>query len=106
MHAVRCPSCRNLSRVGADALGRTVACPHCGRPFPAAPDPAFTPPVVRRAKRARPRVEPPAPAARDDSADLGLGGSHAGPSPALLGLVLLPLGIPLLWLAGPVLTGK
>jgi hypothetical protein len=41
----------------------------------------------------------------DDSAALGLGEPHAGPPPALVGLVLLPLGIPLLWLAAPALTG-
>ncbi len=111
-HAVRCPRCRNLSRVGADALGRLVACPHCGDPFPAAPDPAFAPdpPIARRAAP-RPRPAPPA----DDGPTVGPhadhaaapehGPPHAGPPPALIGLVLLPLGIPLLWLAAPALTG-
>lgn len=107
IHAVRCPNCRNLSRVGADALGRMVACPHCGRPFPAAPDSAAepAPPVVRRARPApRPAVPAVAPPV-DDSAALGLDEPHHGPAPGLVGLVLLPLAIPLLWLVGPVLTG-
>jgi hypothetical protein len=116
IHAVRCPSCRNLSRVGADALGRLVACPHCDRPFTATPDGELSPPapalpskggrrerqpIVRRARPA-PVVATPA----DDSAALGLDGhAHHGPAPGLVGLVLLPLGIPLLWLVGPALTG-
>ncbi|HET6575897.1 MAG TPA: hypothetical protein VFG68_20005 [Fimbriiglobus sp.] len=116
-HAVRCPSCRNLSRVGADALGRLVACPHCGRPFPATPDGELSTPttslspkgggrggptVARRARPAVPAVAPP----EDDSAALGLDGhAHHGPATGLVGLALLPLGIPLLWLVGPALTG-
>ncbi len=111
-HAVRCPSCRNLSRVGADALGRLVACPHCNRPFPAVPDGEFTSPAsslparkstVARRARIAPVVASPV---QDDSAALGLDGhAHHGPAPGLVGLVLLPLGIPLLWLVGPALTG-
>jgi hypothetical protein len=135
MLPVRCPHCRNLSRVAADAVGGTVACPHCGHTFAAEPvslparaweggSPPATPTLPRKggggpekplvARRAGPRPAPPTrddmpvhyPPAYDDAAALGLDDPPpAGPSPALVGLVLLPLGIPLFWLIGPALTG-
>lgn len=107
IHAVRCPSCANLSRVDADSLGQSVACPHCGRPFEAAPDPGYATRVRREpvvARFAPPRGPVVARLAEDqhspDAGDL----AH-GPNPLLVALTLLPLGIPLLWLVGPLLTG-
>ena len=110
IHAVCCPSCENFARVGAGDLGRTVACPHCGRPFTAESAPEFAPerarpePVV--ARLARPRTPVVARLAEpDDNPRADQGDLAHGPSPLLVALTLLPLGIPLLWLAAPVLTG-
>lgn len=107
IHAVRCPRCRNLSRVGAEALGQTVACPHCARPFTAAPEPVISPPQARRS------IQPPTPSPFVDDDIPTVHPTHhaanaptASPSPGLIGLVLVPFGIPLLWLMGPLLTGK
>ena len=77
-YPVRCPHCRGLSQVSAAAVGRTVACPNCGDTFRAAPLPP--PPVARPLADPEPLVP-----------DAGLDG-------VLLGLALLPVGIPLLWL--------
>lgn len=123
IHAVRCPSCLNLSRVGADDLGRTVACPHCGRPFAASADPGIAPAVVpppaapRETPTVRPRrgwnppaaAEPPrlpevAPS-EDLSAD-DLAPDDAVPSGTVFGLALLAWGIPMLWLLLPAITGR
>ena len=83
-YAVRCPSCRGLSRVGPAAVGRVVACPACSHRFRAEPLP---PPPVAAPLPADPELLVP-----DD-----------GPSGVLLGLALLPLGIPPAWLAGRLL---
>ncbi len=77
-YPVRCPHCRGLSQVGPTAVGRTVACPTCGATFRATPLPL--PPVARPLADPEPLVP-----------DVGLDG-------VLLGLALLPVGIPLLWL--------
>lgn len=118
IHAVRCPSCLNLSRVETEDLGRTVECPLCGRPFSAVdestPTAPSTPPTVRPNRGWNPssppppvipvvpdRVEPPIaedPFAEDASSEL--------PSGAVVGLALLPWGIPMLWLLLPMITGK
>lgn len=106
IHAVRCPSCDNLSRVGADSVGQAVTCPHCGRPFDAAPDRDFAPPPRRQpvvARFAGPRAPVVARLAEDQHSDAG--DLAHGPNPLLVAMTLLPLGIPLLWLVGPPLTG-
>lgn len=108
-HAVRCPRCRNLSRVGADALDQTVACPHCGRAFTAKAEPSFAPPQARRV--APPPAPVPSPEFEDDVPTVhpvhhAANAPMAAPSPGLIGLVLVPFGIPLLWLVAPILTGR
>ncbi|MFO0850576.1 MAG: hypothetical protein U0871_18755 [Gemmataceae bacterium] len=95
-YAVRCPSCREPARVGVAALGRRVACPTCGTEFVAAVTPA--PPAFDDIP-----IVPPAADPFDPGHDVPPATSL---TPTLLGLALLPLGIPMLWVAGPVLTGK
>lgn len=119
-HAVRCPRCRSLSRVDGSALGQTVACPHCGVGFEATAEPlAAVRPSKGLDRRRERRDSPDRPASpRGDGIPVVArfapdahdpGHERAPPhglSPALLGLILLPLGIPLLWLAAPLLTGR
>jgi uncharacterized protein YbaR (Trm112 family) len=130
---VRCPACRGPSRVAVDALGQMVACPRCQSPFvaveeaqlvSAASTPAYSarpaaaqPLAPRRRRRPRPvEAEPAEPATSPGDAT-----SPAVPDPehdphrppvaglpvsVLIGLALLPFGIPLLWFITPLLTGK
>lgn len=120
---VRCTGCGGLARVGPEAVGLLVVCPRCGDPFladpvptPAAPAPAPppTPPAPPRPRPARaepvappqyrPRrrrpAEPVAPPEHHDHPPEG-----AVPFSVIVGLALLPLTIPLLWLIGPVAVG-
>ncbi len=101
-HAVCCPRCGGLSRVGPDALGRTVECPRCRARFTAnavPPPQQIRPdfvPVVMPVPRGRPRdVDADSP-----DADPTVRTGHAG----VVGLALVPLGIPLLWLIAPLVT--
>lgn len=111
---VRCTGCGGLSRVGPEAVGLLVVCPRCQHPFladaipepttapPPAPPPPPPPPV-----RAQP-VAPPQPRRRRPAPEL-----HDHPPPTaggvpfsvIIGLALLPLTIPMLWLIGPVAVG-
>jgi hypothetical protein len=128
---VRCPGCLGESRVEADALGQMVACPRCQLPFIAAEEiiPTIQPksrsrttsanrsaaanpvaPPRRRPQRARtlseqelPGDEPKVP---DPEHDPHLPPVAGLPVSVLVGLALLPFGIPLLWWAAPVVTGK
>jgi hypothetical protein len=127
---VRCPGCLGPSRVEADAIGQMVACPRCEVPFIAAeeivptvqpqarPRTAATRPSVAktvapaRRRRQPPREEtPPAasadkPKAPDPEHDPHLPHVAGLPVSVLVGLALLPFGIPLLWWAAPTITGK
>lgn len=119
---VRCPGCRGASRVAAEALGQMVGCPRCQMPFVAEEEVAVVPPVARPAPRppapavpvarprpAEPEYDPNDPAAADEVPDP----EHDPHSPpvaglpvsVLMGLALVPFAIPLLWLAGPAVTG-
>lgn len=95
-YAVRCPSCLEPSRVRGATLGRRVVCQTCGAEFVAAVAPAQ--PVFDDTL-----IVPSADDPYDPGHDLPPATSL---TPALLGLALLPLGIPILWVAGLVLTGK
>ncbi|WP_088253880.1 hypothetical protein [Fimbriiglobus ruber] len=118
IHAVRCPNCQDLSRVGAEALGRVVACPHCQQTFAAEPDPAFAPGLsaVAAPPRAATKNPPRARRVRARAGAIPVVGTasghraepvpHHGPPAVLIALVLVPLGIPLLWLVAPAFTGK
>ncbi len=116
---VRCTGCDGLARVGPEAVGLLVVCPRCGDPFladpvpePAAPvlsPPAPPPPRPSRAEpvappRPRPRRRPPEPPPEEvhDHPPPSAGGV---PFSVIIGLALLPLSIPLLWLIGPVAVG-
>ena len=88
--AVQCPRCNGWSRVGDAALGATVACPHCARPFAARAVPA---PTAFPAVTVYPRPD-------DDDATPG-DPDHAA-RPVLVGLSLVPVAIPLIWLLLPV----
>ena len=103
---VHCPSCEQPSRVLGDALGLVVACPRCGWEFVAADDapplPVASPariPVVYSSGRplARPAPPPDDPPTVHPHAPAGVGGPVA--------LALVPLGVPLLWLALGLLVG-
>lgn len=116
---VRCTGCSGLARVGPEAVGLLVVCPRCGDPFMAdpvpeeaafaAPPPPPTPPP--RPARAEP-VAPPRPRRKrppahteelHDHPPLDAGGV---PFSVIIGLALLPLTIPMLWLIGPVAVGN
>jgi hypothetical protein len=78
MSAARCPNCLSWVPVGAGRVGRPTPCPNCGERFRPAP-PAESPPAD----------EFPADPATDPD----------GLTPVLIGLALLPLGVPLAWVA-------
>lgn len=119
---VRCPACKGASRVEPEALGETVACPRCHEPFVALEEVPVVVPVVRP-KRARsplapPELQPPVvpvvvPRAEEHEAERGPDHEHdphtphaAGlPLSVLIGLSLLPFGVPLLWAVAPFVTG-
>jgi hypothetical protein len=88
-YSVRCSSCDGVSAVGREAVGRAVACPFCGDEFVAIPEVrAVRPlPVVPVAKRSPVRAE------IDPEATLETGEGI----PFLVGLALLPLGVPIVW---------
>ncbi len=103
-----------MSRVGAGDLGKTVACPHCGRPFPAEDVDARRdePPTIRPRRGWNPPAAPvpPKPVAVEpsliDDGRLEFEDDTALPSGTLVGLALLPWAVPMLWLLLPMLTGK
>ena len=110
IYAVRCSSCQNLSRVGGDALGQMVGCPHCGISYVAeavaetstvaTPNPSR--PVPAQPTRARPRREVPVVyPTKHESHGHDEETEQPGPKPILFGIALLPFGVPLLWLIGP-----
>lgn len=119
---VRCPGCRGASRVSADALGQMVGCPRCQMPFVAEEDiPVVAPkarPVVRKPVvpvAPRPRrvedepTEPPvatADAVPDPEHDPHARPVAGLPVSVLVGLALVPFGIPLLWRVTPLVTGQ
>ena len=131
---VRCPACLGPSRVEPDAVGQMVACPRCQVPFVAAEEVPVVQPRARSRNTAalprpasavpvasprRPRLQLPAPPVEPEpappaDAPLIPDPEHDPHSPppaglpvsVLVGLALLPFGIPLLWWATPVLTGQ
>lgn len=122
---VRCPACKGASRVEPGALGETVACPRCHEPFLALEEVPVVVPVVRYKRRsplAPPEFQPPVvpvvvPESRlqidETEGERGPDHEHdphtphaAGlPLSVLIGLSLLPFGVPLLWAVAPFLTG-
>jgi hypothetical protein len=100
------------------AVGLTVGCPRCGRPFVAAaepeppePEPAAPPPAPRRRGPLAPPpepddVEPPEPAAPPEEDHDPHRDPPGGPASVLVGLALLPFGIPILWLIAPAVVGR
>ncbi|QEL20252.1 ABC transporter permease [Limnoglobus roseus] len=110
--AVRCPYCDELSRVPASAVGQYVSCPNCSRPFsavaeelPEDPKPSRrNVPVVYPVKKSVPVVHP-APGWDEYEIPADPEPPH-GPRSVLFGLALLPFVIPLLWILGPLITGK
>jgi len=109
---VRCTGCGGLARVGPEAVGLLVVCPRCRDPFLADPVPEPTadpipPPPPPPPVRAVP-VAPPQPRRRRSTPEV-----HDHPPPTaggvpfsvIIGLALLPLAIPMLWLLGPVAAG-
>ncbi|MBA4065156.1 MAG: hypothetical protein C0501_15860 [Isosphaera sp.] len=132
MVVVRCPECQGAARVDPAAVGLTVGCPRCGHPFVARAEPEPPPPrpepepepEPERRRPPRRRRRPPAPPPEPDDSDPGLK-SPAPPPPApaedhdphrdapggvpasvLVGLALLPFGIPTLWLIAPAVLGR
>lgn len=126
---VRCPACRGASRVSVEALGHMVGCPRCQVPFVAEEEIQVVQPVARASKpkppaRAAVPVAPPrrlsapleyAPAADapgeavpvipDPEHDPHLPPVAGLPVSVLVGLALLPFGIPMVWRVAPLLTG-
>ena len=111
IHAVRCPHCQSLSRVNSEVIGRAVVCPQCSEPFTAAADPTIAPVLAAKPKVAR-RVQHSAQISEPPVLARVLHSGHdhhdvsEGPPPMLVGLALMPVGIPLLWLAVRVATGQ
>ncbi|MBM3980577.1 MAG: hypothetical protein FJ304_09875 [Planctomycetes bacterium] len=120
MAVVRCPVCRGASRVGADLLGHRVRCPRCPVTFVAAEEVASERPpapetvrpvkVIPIAPPRRPDAPPtaePAPAAPTDPVhDPHSPAAGRLPATVLIGLALVPFGIPLLWVVAPLVTGQ
>jgi hypothetical protein len=131
---VRCPSCRGAARVSADAIGHMVGCPRCHTPFvaeeeipvvpvarlgatkaPAARPAAAVPVAPPRRREAPPPEEPDSDVAPAEPVAFEIPDPEhdphrppiAGlPVSVLVGLALLPFGIPLLWLVAPLVTGQ
>ncbi|QJW97853.1 hypothetical protein [Frigoriglobus tundricola] len=126
---VRCPECRGESRVTTEALGHMVGCPRCQSPFVAEEEIPVVQPVTRSApprpvtpvtpRRARPDPQPDLPRSAptaspaeapveipDPEHDPHLPPVAGLPVSVLVGLALLPFGIPLLWRVAPFLTGR
>ena len=126
MAVVQCPACRGASRVSLEAIGQMVACPRCQTPFVAEEDIPVVQPVARANPSAAPAVpvaparrrrrlqpledepEPPprptAPEVPDPEHDPHARPVAGLPVSVLVGLALLPFGIPLLWRVAPFLT--
>jgi hypothetical protein len=129
---VQCPACRGASRVSLEAIGQMVSCPRCQSPFVAeedipvvqpvsrprqAPAPAVPTAPPRRRRRPRPVEDEPEPTPRpsgpltaeevpDPEHDPHARPVAGLPVSVLVGLALLPFGIPLIWRVAPFLTGQ
>ena len=102
MQAVSCPQCGGWSRVRTEALGQAVTCPYCTLAFRSTATPAEAateekpllvystgrgrPQALRQNAEFEPEFELPAP-------------STYHPTPVLLALCMVPVGIPLVWWA-------
>ncbi len=119
MAVVRCPACRGASRVRDDTLGHRVACPRCPATFVAgeelpderpasarAPRPAKVIPIAppRRLELVAPSEPAPAPAPADPVHDPHSPAAGGLPVSVLVGMALMPFGIPLFWRIAPLLT--
>lgn len=119
MAVVRCPVCRGASRVRDDALGYRVACPRCPATFVAGEELPSERPAAARAPRpakvipiAPPRrfdvpvasEVAPAPAPTDPVHDPHGPAAGGLPVSVLVGMALVPFGIPLFWRIAPLLT--
>src|SRR6516225_5203022 len=78
-HAVRCPVCRGVTKVETRSVGEPISCPRCDSPFRAVPEA---------------RVRSAWAAVAADGTELAPAGR---PTSFLLGLTLLPFGLPFLW---------
>jgi|YNPMSStandDraft_1061717.scaffolds.fasta_scaffold00613_14 hypothetical protein len=101
-----CSVCGGQWRVTPSKPSRQLACPHCGSSYQSPPVGQKTPGVFRAAS-SRVSDDP-----RDASGDFELETpetewSRTGGLPAtvIIGLALLPYGVPIFWLIGPMLTG-
>jgi hypothetical protein len=123
---VRCPACRGACRVADDAVGYTVGCPRCAAAFlaveilpprtertaePALRADAVVPIAPPRQFPARPGadhvpVAEAAPGGHDPEHDPHARSVTGLPVSMLIGMALVPFGIPLLWYAVPFVTGR
>jgi hypothetical protein len=130
---VRCPACRGAARVESAARGATVGCPRCRTPFlaveelparadrsrapreRAAPDRAAARPAavipIAPPRLPRPASDPApvaeaAPGSRDPEHDPHHATITGLPLSMLVGMALIPFGIPLLWFVAPFVTGQ
>lgn len=84
-YTVRCPVCRNTTRVDLSVVGATTVCRRCESPFRAVPEAR-----VRSAY----------------SSQSNGGDTARQPTGLLLGLTLVPFGLPLLWILAPLVTNS
>ena len=110
-----CPNCNQRSKVAFDVIGLTVACPRCTQPFVADPEPSSPPPrvpvVARRStipnvpvvgqssRQQTLESDEPAPLVHPDFDDAAEAQQPPTPHGVVFALAMLPLAIPLLWLA-------
>jgi hypothetical protein len=106
---VQCPHCDELSQVPITVMGEYVRCPSCEHPFraAAADERTLDVPTLRPSSRQRnsspSHVDSDPELLDDEFADAPSNGRGSG---FLIGLGLLPLSVPFVWLLGPMLTGK
>ena len=102
---IRCEQCQAWLPVEPEDLGSWLICPACGLQTKAEGVTRRLPPVVMPRQSSSPRVDAWPDAESVAIAAEPLSDSES-PTPTLLGLVLLPWLIPLLWFFGPLLTGQ
>jgi hypothetical protein len=85
-YPVRCPVCRGVTKVDARAVGEPIVCPRCDSPFRAVPEA---------------RVRSALASVSADGTELA---PVERPTSFLLGLTLLPFGLPFAWVLAALVT--
>jgi hypothetical protein len=104
--SILCTACRNLSEVPRQFISVEVQCPFCSEIFQAFPNVAMSKDQSRLKNSPAPTVYPAKKTTKpEEKFDSGHGATDLGKA-AIIGLALIPLMMPLIWIGAIVLLGR